>query len=110
MSHDPKLSVPEFTSAPQFRMSNILAPREVRGPSRPHCGRLDRHPAHDWLTNEAQLWRRTVQSCPGRITIEGGSLDTHDCGARVHPAEIRECCGRCEGTLCRGCAPCRRVS
>ena len=76
-----------------------------------HCGRLDRHPAHEWILPYHYGYQAVVYDCPGVVTIEGGSLDTHDCGARVHPAEIRECrCGRCEGTLCPECEPCRRVS
>lgn len=62
----------------------------------PHCGRLDRHDEHG--------------TCPGVITIEGGALETHDCGERAHPAEIRRCCSRCEGTICNSCGPCRRIS
>lgn len=79
----------------------------VRSHPNPHCGRLDSHAAHEWISGP---WEAVILDCPGQVTIEGGSLETHDCGARVHPAEIRECCSKCEGSLCPECEPCRRVS
>lgn len=76
-----------------------------------HCPRLDRHGAHEYVGWSPVPWGHVVYKCPGSVTIEGGALTTHDCGARVHPAEIHECrCGRCVGTLCPECEPCRRVS
>lgn len=77
-------------------MTQIYVGHYVEDWPTPRCGRLDRHAEHG--------------TCPGQVTVEGGSLDTHDCGARVHPSEVRECCSRCAGSICPECAPCRRVS
>ena len=79
------------------------------------CGRLDRHAPHEHISNRLTdgyrlPWTAEIVDCPGVVTIEGGALDVHDCGARVQPAEVRECCSRCTGTVCPECEPCRRVS
>lgn len=38
----------------------------------PHCGRLDAHEPHEYLTHELLPRFRRVVTCPGDITTEGG--------------------------------------
>jgi hypothetical protein len=89
----------------------LLIPYDFTDPKlAPTCGRMDRHPAHEWILQAHAGYAPTINDCPGAPVIEGGSLITHNCGARIHPSEERNCCTRCESTVCPECSPCRRIA
>lgn len=84
----------------------------------PRCGRIDEHPAHEWIARGDWPYMGViVKECPGSTVIEGGHFVSCDeCGEHVDHDHAANTCGahrlhlRCQPFFrCRECDYVREV-